>query len=129
MEASYLKISFVIKSQNNLYNIDEVLSAKYVLLKNKLFYSCILYLWLTKRRRILAYENKVKFNTCQSRWTHIERRSFTIGFHNVSYLITITNASLCPNTNIEANAYHCRKADCRIAPYTDLSISVDIASR
>lgn len=60
--------------------------------------------------------------------THMEKRSLAIGFHDVSCLITIANASLCPNTNIEANAHYCRKADCRIAPYTGLSISVDIAS-
>lgn len=64
-------------------------------------------------------------------WIHIERQSLTIGSqeHDVSYLITIANASLCPNANIEANAHRCRKADCWIAPYTSLSISVDIASR
>lgn len=48
---------------------------------------------------------------------------------DVSCLITMANASLCPNTNSEANAHYHRNADCRIAPYTALSISVDIANR
>lgn len=40
-----------------------------VLLKvSKFLFSCILHLRLEKRRRILVYENKVKFNIYQSKW-------------------------------------------------------------